>query len=386
MKKIIASVFMLLLSQQIFAESLYEQLCRFNFNWKKYALQKTQAEASTFRSDKAYIQAHLKNVLVVLQNNPTEQLNAEQIQSRKQLIDVLDGYRAAGNFPKNLYRRERLPVFIDEFKTHCAVGFLMQHTGHEAMALRIAAADNYAWLKDIHDPELASWQHASGFSLEELKLIQGAYDSYLDNAFFLPNKYEVPQKPAPMVVYFENEALHKPMAAKPENVWCKGESANGVLNGRWEQNFGVGIPWIVGYYENGRRTGQWQEYYQGTKQLCRTENWRNDKLNGIRKRFDRFGNLIEEILFKDGKAIKKTNYSLEDSLTWIRKPLDSNIVYTEVFNAAGAMIASGREKVYNPGNLQWFQNIELTALNMTMIQTQTVTQADNSIYYSNGPK
>jgi antitoxin component YwqK of YwqJK toxin-antitoxin module len=381
MKKIIASVLMLLLGQQLSAETLYDQLCRFNFNWKKYALQKPQGEAISFRSDKEYIQTHLKNVLVVLRSNPTENLNAQQLQSRTHLIDVLAAYREAGIFPKNLYRRERLPVFIDEFNTHCAVGFLMRETGHENLAQRIAAADNYVWVKDIHDPELLVWQNASGFTVEELKLIQGAYDSYMENAFFLPNKYEIPQKPATMLVYFENEALHKSMPEKTENIWCKGEGVNGVLNGRWEQNYAVGIPWIVGYYENGKRTGQWQEYYQGTKKLCRTENWRNDKLNGIRKRFDRFGNLIEEILFRDGKAIKKTNYSLEDSLTWIRKPLDSNMVYTEVFNAAGTLIAMGNEKVYNPGNLQWFQNIELTALNMAAVQTQAVTQSDKSIYY-----
>jgi antitoxin component YwqK of YwqJK toxin-antitoxin module len=129
------------------------------------------------------------------------------------------------------------------------------------------------------------------------------------------------------------------------------------------------MPWIVGYFENGNRSGQWQEYYQGTKILCRTEHWRNNKLNGIRKRFDRFGNLIEEIMFKDGKAVTKTNYSLEDSLVYVRKPIDSVLVFTEVF-FEGSLIASGRERIHNPGNLQWFQNIELTALNSAAIQAR----------------
>lgn len=99
-------------------------------------------------------------------------------------------------------------------------------------------------------------------------------------------------------------------------------------------------------------------------------------MNGIRKRFDRDGELIEEILFKEGNAITKTNYDLNDSLVWIRKPLDSNVVWTEVFTFGGAMIASGHEKIVNPGNLLWFQNIELTALNTISISARAGSSAN----------
>jgi hypothetical protein len=338
----------------------------------------------TFHSDKEYIQAHLGCVLNILRTSPVLQLTPQQRISREHLISVLDGYRLAGNFPKNYYRRERLPVFIDENKTHCAVGYLLQQTGHEELALRISFADNYAWVKDIHDPELLVWQQESGFTLEELKLIQGSYDSYLENAFILPNKYEIPQKPAPMTVYFENAETGKPMSAKPENIWCKGEGPNGTLNGRWEQNYSLDMPWIVGYYENGKRSGQWMEYFQGTKRICRTENWRNNKLNGLRKRYDQEGNLIEEILFKEGKAILKKNYEFGDSLTWIRKPIDSNIVWTEVYTFGGSLIAAGHEKIYNPGNLQWFQNIQLTALNSASITARDAGTSYEAYSYSGG--
>jgi hypothetical protein len=367
MKKITVSILLVLFVHQLSATTFYEQLCNFNFNWKKYALRAQPGEAQVFASDKQLIQAHLTNVLDILRSNPVSQLDASQYKTRMHLVGVLDGYRKAGIFPMNYYRRERVPVFIDQHHTHCAVGYLLQQTGYEALALRISATDNYAWVKDINDPELLSWQKKSGFTLEELKLIQGAYDFYLDNAFTLPDKYEIPQKPGCMLVYFTNDQTGRSMAAKPENVWCKGEGANGVLNGKWEQHAGVGMPWIVGYYENGKRTGQWEEYYQGTKQLCRTEHWRNDKLNGTRKRFDMEGNVIEELLFKDGNAVTKKNYDFVDSLVWIRKPLDSNMVWTEVYTLDGSLIASGHEKVHNPGNLQWFQNIELTALNSAAI-------------------
>ena len=372
MKKYMTAFLSVLFLLNASAAGFYDQLCAFNPNWKSYLSQAPAGEARKFASDREYIQAHLEQVLAVLRTNPTVQLNNAQLASRTHLINLLDGYRIAGQFPRNYYRNERIPVFIDEHATHCAVGYLMQQTGHEAMAQRIAAADNYVWVKDLHDAEVPAWQQASGFSMEELKLIQGAYDSYMENAFFLPNKYEIPQKPDCIVAYFDNTK-----DKKPENIWCSGEGKHGVLNGRWEQNYAVGIPWIIGYYENGQRTGKWAEYYQGTKLLCRTEHWKDNKLNGVRTRFDRAGKVIEEIIFKNGKAITKINYSLSDSLCWVRTPLDSLNVWTEVFNGKGVRIASGHETVYNPGNLQWFQNIELTALNTVALSAKSANEASN---------
>jgi antitoxin component YwqK of YwqJK toxin-antitoxin module len=385
MKKYSTSILLLFFACQLSATTFFDQLCSFNFNWKKYELQSPTGEARHFNSDKEYIQAHLECVLAILRSNPVEQLNETQYNSRMHLIDVLADYRSRGIFPMNYYRAERTPVFIDEHNTHCAVGYLLQQSGHDDIARRISFTYNYSWLKDINDPELPSWQEASGFSMEELKLIQGGYFSYREDAFIAVDKYEIPQKPVAKIVYFQNEALNKPMAAKEENIWIKGEGMNGVLNGKWVQNYSPGMPWIVGYYENGQRTGQWEEYFQGTKQLCRNENWRNNKLNGLRRRFDKFGNLIEEIMFKDGNAVKKTNYSLGDSLTYVRKPIDSTLVFTEVYNFEGSLIACGQEKIYNPGNLLWFQNIELTALNYASVSARgmsTANQSDgNSAYY-----
>ena len=76
-----------------------------------------------------------------------------------------------------------------------------------------------------------------------------------------------------MVKYF-----NKKQPKKKENVWLFGEGKNGKLHGRWIQNYRSGKPWIAGYFNHGQRSGQWKEYYQGTTKLCRTENWRNDKL------------------------------------------------------------------------------------------------------------
>ena len=370
MKNYFTLVLLLVRLTESYSHTLYNQLYDFNPNWEKHQSYVLADEAQHFNSDAAYVQAHLRNVIAILRNTSLDHDQFHQYTSRLQLIDILESYCDAGNFPINYQWMSRVPVFIDEHNTHCAVGYLLKETGYGKLAKEISYNNNYAWVEDIDNSALLEWQQKSGFTLEELKLIQGAYDFYLPNALELPNKYEVPQQPKCMTLYFEKKKIFG--LKDKENIWCYGEGEKGILNGVWIQNYAKGIPWIKGYYENGNRTGQWQEYYPGTNKLCRTENWRDDELNGIRKRFDRSGELIEEILFKDGKAITKTNYDTRNAIKWIRKPLGDGLMETEVYTFEGVLIAHGNEKVYNPGNLLWFQNIELTALNSASITSREV--------------
>lgn len=366
MRKVLIPIFCLGIVITAQAESLYEQLVAFNPNWQSYEGRVIAQEAFDFPSDKEYIQTHLTHVLEILRSNETETLNCAQLQKRKELIEVLDAYKERGLFPMNYYRNERIPVFIDEHNTHCAVGYLLKYTGYDHVAQRISEKNNYAWVIEIDDPVLPAWQQFSGFTLEELKLIQGAYDYYPPVAVsrVAPNKTEIPQKPDVIVLNFEGEEVEEPNESDLLSVWCYGEGTTDVLHGRWIQNYRNGIPWIEGYFENGKRTGSWKEYYMGTNILCRTEHWRNDKLNGVRTRYDRQGNVIERITFKDGDAVEKVNYDLRGDIKWVRKPLDSLTLETEAYSLSGYLLAKGQEQISNPtGRLQWFQDIELTALN-----------------------
>lgn len=380
---------LLLTGISVNAAPLFDKLCAFNPNWKKYEKFVPKEDVDNFSSDKTYIQEHLKNVLNMLGSADLTHLNTDQLNSRARLIKKLEQYRIQGLFPLNFHRGERIPVFIDELGTHCAVGFLMQESGYGYLAQQIAKEDNYIWVKDLVKPEVLAWQQQSGFSLEELKLIQGAYDSYMPDALFVHNRIEIPQKPEVATRYFESSDLamtNSKVVGKA--IWIRGEGENGVLNGKWEQNFSPTIPWIVGYYKNGKRTGRWMEYFRGTNKLCRTEHWENDKLNGVRTRFDEEGNVIERINFKDGKAILKTNFELGTKLMYLRTPKEDNTVYTEIYDMYGTLLARGNERIHNPGNLQWFQNIELTALNTMSLasEARSLNNANpNQVNYYNEP-
>ncbi len=386
MKKLTITLCLLTASLAASATTFYEQLCTYNFNWKKYSMVAPKGDARTFRTDAEYVQAHLSCVIPILKNNLTASLSAEQQTTRTGLIATLDEYRLAGRFPLNHYRTDRIPVFIDEHGTHCAVGYLMMMSGHDDLAQRISQADNYVWVKDIKDPEAIVWQQYSGFTMEELKLIQGAYDWYDPMAWYVENRYETPQMPTCTTAYFD-QTLETVGQKKDDRVWCKGEGNGKVLNGKWEQYSSPGVPWLKGNFTNGKRSGQWEEYYQGTTILCRTEQWRNDKLNGVRKRFDYQGNTTEEILFAEGNAVCKINYDLYDTLAYVRIPLDSATVMTEVYNSAGKLVACGKETIYNPSGLLWFQNIQLTAMNSIQVGTRATalaTGTDNGGLNSDG--
>jgi len=69
----------------------------------------------------------------------------------------------------------RTPIFIDARGVPCAAGALIIESGASALAHRIAATMNEAYLDQMNDDVLAAWVADSGLTLGELRLIQPAY-------------------------------------------------------------------------------------------------------------------------------------------------------------------------------------------------------------------
>ncbi len=377
MKFIITSIF-LSITFMSYAKnsSIKTLLCEFNPNWKNHIHQIKESSNLNYSTEVNYVKLHLSHVISILKSNSINHLSFEQIIMRNYLISELIKYEKGNLFPQNYYVKARIPVFIDEQNTYCAVGYLMKQSGYDHLALNIAKDNNYAWVKEIKTEGLVKWQNLSGFSLEELKLIQGAYNYYPPLAFLRDDRYDIPQKP---------EVITR-LLTDGKTIWCKGEGKKNILNGQWLQYYSNGKIWIIGSFKNGLKHGQWYEYYKGTDQICRTELWENDKLNGVRKRYNRSGILIEEIYFENSEALTKTNYNLLDSTRYIRTLINENKantnltlsnsaiafetfinslekVNTKIYDYYDSLIAEGTESVINNGGLKWFQNIELTALN-----------------------
>jgi hypothetical protein len=125
----------------------------------------------------ARIRTHLMQVEEELLSADVRHLSLAQRENRAHHIQVLRAYRNRGVFPHNhQVAGQPVPVFIDEHGTHCAVGFLIAQSGHEALARRIAAERNLARVRELVDiPELVEWLEDAGLSVHEAARIQPAY-------------------------------------------------------------------------------------------------------------------------------------------------------------------------------------------------------------------
>lgn len=129
-----------------------------------------------FASEAARIADHLHRVADRLAERTAPTLVEGPFQRRLALLDTLLAYADRGRFPLNNTVPGRTPVFIDEQGTACAVGQLMISSGHAALAERIHAEMNLAYIHDIELPEVAVWARDHGFTIDELAWIQPTYE------------------------------------------------------------------------------------------------------------------------------------------------------------------------------------------------------------------
>jgi hypothetical protein len=91
-------------------------------------------------------------------------------------ITRLREYSATGRFPRNHRIFNRTPIFIDESKTPCAVGYLMQRSGHSALANQIAKTNNHVYIEHIKEGPAYEWILLSGLTQDECARIQPSYN------------------------------------------------------------------------------------------------------------------------------------------------------------------------------------------------------------------
>lgn len=179
MKKQLLFLLATILLTNTYAQSnltVKEQLQHLNKYWAvsscDYAILNTSTALDT---EVKLIQTHLQLVEQYLRSQPMNKLSAQQKAERIKCLDVLKDYYTKGQFPKNLHHAQRTPYFIDDFGTACAVGQLVISSGHQDLAQKISTENNYAYIEDMHYPELLTWADEHGFQLDELKWIQPAY-------------------------------------------------------------------------------------------------------------------------------------------------------------------------------------------------------------------
>ena len=172
------------------------------------------------------IQGHLFDVERALNRRTTDALSAAQRERRNTALTWLREYRERGEFPHNhTHADARVPVFVDEHGTPCAVAYLLQRSGRGNLVREVASADNnvYAWELEA-DPRFSAWLDEMGLTLEEAARIQPTYGSGPWCCTFRDEASRTWRYVAPLSV---GSALVTHLA-KPDG-WAR--PAVGVLNG-----------------------------------------------------------------------------------------------------------------------------------------------------------
>lgn len=129
------------------------------------------------RAEQARLRRHFDTVLYELARADISHLNVAQRNARAGHIAELERYRDRGVFPHNHdFRDARMPYFVDEHGTHCALGHLIQKSGGGELVERIATTRNNAFVAELAaDLELVAWLDRAGLSAAEAARIQPAY-------------------------------------------------------------------------------------------------------------------------------------------------------------------------------------------------------------------
>ncbi len=136
------------------------------------------------------ITTHLTFVEQHLRARDTTTLSLTQRLRRTYALEILAQYRRRGQFPEGESPRGHLPTFIDRHGVRCAVGYLIEQTHSAALPIALDARFHNAYIWQIDDPDVAAWALATGFTSDELAMIQPAYPPRVaDVALTLGSEY-----------------------------------------------------------------------------------------------------------------------------------------------------------------------------------------------------
>ncbi len=125
------------------------------------------------------LSTHLKYVERLLRSKPVDHLSAELRRAREGMLDLLNEYSAAADYPKNFdYPDRRIPCFIDRTGSICAVGYLVEQTAGSEAARAINREYQYDLIAEMESPSINEWIAQSGLTKDECAMIQPAYGGW----------------------------------------------------------------------------------------------------------------------------------------------------------------------------------------------------------------
>lgn len=128
-------------------------------------------------AEKRRLDRHFRRVLRRLRRHAPAGLTGEARRNRARHIEELERYRKRGRFPRNVrHPGRRLPIFVDDAGTRCAMGHLIEQAGGGDLVRGVARRHNLARVHELAViPSFMAWLMANGLTVDEAALIQPSY-------------------------------------------------------------------------------------------------------------------------------------------------------------------------------------------------------------------
>jgi hypothetical protein len=99
-------------------------------------------------------------------------VRAALVKARAANLAAFRAYQRKGAYPNNTYKGGKLNVWIDEDGHLCAAATIIQMSGQVDLVARVAEQNNFMRLRDVKQGPLMDWILMSGFTQDELVMIQ----------------------------------------------------------------------------------------------------------------------------------------------------------------------------------------------------------------------
>ena len=119
-----------------------------------------------------------------------DDVRAALIAARAKNLAAFRAYVKLGSFPSNTHVDGLANVWRDDEDHFCAAATIMK-SGNQALALKIAEENNSLRLADVEEGEVMSWILTSGFTQDELALIQRPFSPVVEKPEPAPILVEV---------------------------------------------------------------------------------------------------------------------------------------------------------------------------------------------------
>jgi hypothetical protein len=127
--------------------------------------------------DDVRVREHLRRAESALRSAEYD-LSPERRRRRERHLDRLAAYRARGEVPANRSEPERVPLFVGDDGTPCAMAHLLGEDGREDLVTAVMAEEPTVRIEDLPDDHpVVEWVEANGLTREEAARIQPAYPS-----------------------------------------------------------------------------------------------------------------------------------------------------------------------------------------------------------------